>query len=107
MKGQKPKLDNVIPMRGNTGRPVPPAPSLLSEGGKKVWDRLAPEMIRQGRLEPHFEDLFGAVCEGANDVIELSSTLAMEEDKYDPLLSAVFWREVLEIDFCGEFEARQ
>ena len=82
MKGQKPKLDNVIPMRGDTGRPVPPAPDLLSEGGKKVWDRLAPEMIRQGRLEPHFEDLFGAVCEAANDVIELSSIIAMEGRTY-------------------------
>lgn len=82
MKGQKPSLDNVIPMKGDVNRPVPPAPDLMSEGAKAVWERLAPEMIRQGRLEPHYEDLFAAVCEAANDVIELSSNIAMEGRTY-------------------------
>lgn len=82
MKGKKPALDNVVPMKGDVMRQVPPAPDLLSEGGKKVWERLAPDMIRKGRLEPHYEDLFAAVCEAANDVIELSSIIAMEGRTY-------------------------
>ncbi len=82
MKGTKPNLENVIPMRGDAPRPVPDPPDLLSDGGKKVWERLAPEMIRQNRLEPHYEDLFAALCEAANDVIELSSNIAMEGRTY-------------------------
>lgn len=82
MKGQTPKLGNVIPMRGDVQKPVPPAPDLLSEGAKKVWDRLAPEMVRKERLEPIYEDIFAQFCEAANDVIELSSIIAMDGRTY-------------------------
>ncbi|OIQ32315.1 MAG: hypothetical protein BM562_05450 [Alphaproteobacteria bacterium MedPE-SWcel] len=82
MKGQNPKLDNVIRMRGDSIGPVPPAPDLMSDGGKAVWDRLAPAMVSKGRLEPIFEDVFAQFCEAANDVIELSSVIAMEGRTY-------------------------
>jgi P27 family predicted phage terminase small subunit len=77
MKGAKPKLDNVIPMKGDLMRPIPPAPDLMSESGKAVWERLAAEMIRKDRLEPHHEDMFTAYCEAVSDVIELTSNIAM------------------------------
>ncbi|MDE4302861.1 P27 family phage terminase small subunit [Phaeobacter gallaeciensis] len=82
MKGKKPNLHNVVPMKGDVQKKAPEAPDLLSEGAKAVWVRLAPEMVRKDRLEPIFEDLFGQFCEAANDVIELSSIIAMEGRTY-------------------------
>ncbi|TNF19153.1 MAG: P27 family phage terminase small subunit [Rhodobacteraceae bacterium] len=77
MKGAKPTISNVIPMKGDVQRPVPDAPDMMSDGGKAVWERLAPEMVRRERLEPHHEDMFAAYCEVTADVIELSSNIAM------------------------------
>ncbi|WP_407496827.1 P27 family phage terminase small subunit [Pseudooceanicola sp. MF1-13] len=82
MKGAKPKVTNVIPMKGNAPKPVPPAPDLMSEGGKKVWDRLAPEMVQRDRLEPHYEDMFAAYCEAVADFIELTSNIAVTGRTY-------------------------
>ena len=82
MKGAKPKLDNVVPMRGDAPRPVPEAPGLMSEGGKSVWARLAPGLVQNDRLMPHHEDMFLAYCEAVNDFIELTSNVVMEGRTY-------------------------
>ena len=82
MKGKKPGLDNVIPMKGTAPRPVPPPPDLMAEGAKKVWERLAPEMVRLGRLEPIYEDNFAVVCCAVNDVMELQTVIDMEGRTY-------------------------
>ncbi len=83
MKGRKRNLDNVIPMKGDACKPVPPAPDLMSDGGKAVWERLAPEMIRKDRLEPHHADMFQAYCEAVADVVELTSNIVLMGRTYE------------------------
>lgn len=82
MKGAKPKLDNVVPMRGDQVKPVPEPHNLMSEGARRVWETLAPEMVAQDRLKPHHEQMFAAYCEAVNDVVELSSNIAVEGRTY-------------------------
>ena len=48
MKGAKPKAHNVIPMKGGTTTPIPEPLAFLSDEGKEVWTRLAPEMVKLG-----------------------------------------------------------
>lgn len=76
MKGAKPKLDNVIPMKGDAMRQTPDAPDFMSDEGRAVWDRLAPIMVRKERLEPHFEDMFAVYCEAAADFIRFTGEVA-------------------------------
>ncbi|MGR3452890.1 phage terminase small subunit P27 family [Pseudooceanicola sp.] len=82
MKGAKPKVDNVIPMKGDAPRPVPNAPDWMSSEGRAVWDRLAPELVRKERLEPHHEDMFAGFCEATADFIELTQCIALEGRTY-------------------------
>lgn len=88
MKGAKPKLSVVIPMKGeatdqNAEALAPIPPSELSDRGLAAWDRLAPLMIKKGRLEPHFYDMFAAYCEAVADVIELSIEVALSGRTYE------------------------
>ncbi|SIO36645.1 phage terminase, small subunit, putative, P27 family [Rhodovulum sp. ES.010] len=76
MRGAKPRLDNVVPMKGDVRRPVPDAPDFLSDEGRKAWDRLAPILIAKDRLEPQFEDLFAAYCEAVAAFVEATGDLA-------------------------------
>lgn len=82
MKGSKPKVDNVIPMKGDGQRPVPDAPEFMSTEGREVWGRLAPVMMVKNRLEPHYEDLFAAYCEAVADFIRHTGDLAMMGSYY-------------------------
>lgn len=82
MKGSKPKLENVIPMKGDIQRPVPEAPEWMSSEGRNVWDRLAAQMIVKERLEPHYEDTFAAYCEAVADYVELTACIALEGRTY-------------------------
>lgn len=75
-------MENVVPMRGDHPKPVPDAPDLMSEGGKKVWSRLAPELVMRDRLLPHYEDFFFTYCEAVNDMIELTSVIVCEGRTY-------------------------
>jgi len=81
MKGPKPKPSNVIPMKGDATRPVPDAPAFLSDEGKEVWARLAPDMVRMSRLETHYHDLFAAYCEAAADLMRF--TIALVDGRYN------------------------
>lgn len=102
MKGAKPKVDNVIPMKGTEPKPVPDAPDLMSDRGKEVWDRLAAEMVRKDRLEPHHEDLFAAYCEAVADVIELTSNITMSGRTY-----TVKTRNGMQQKKTADWQARQ
>tara|TARA_R110000868_G_scaffold369682_3_gene633082 strand:- start:13164 stop:13658 length:495 start_codon:yes stop_codon:yes gene_type:complete len=83
MKGSKPKLDNVVRMKGDGVRPTPPAPDFMpSEEAVEAWDRLAPVMIAKGRLEPHFEDLFAAYCVSVGDFVRCTGDLAIMGNYY-------------------------
>ncbi len=102
MKGRKPKPDNVIPMKGDVQKPVPAAPDLMSDAGKVVWDRLAPELVRHDRLQPHHADMFQAYCEAVADVIELTSNIALIGRTY-----AVLTRNGLQQKKTADWSARQ
>ncbi|WYK06403.1 P27 family phage terminase small subunit [Cereibacter sphaeroides f. sp. denitrificans] len=76
MRGQKPKVSNVIPMKGDLSAPVPEAPGWMSAEGREVWDRLAPVLVAKKRLEPAFEDPFAVYCEAVADVIRFTGDIA-------------------------------
>lgn len=77
MRGQKPTLDNVVPMKGDMRRTAPEAPQHLQTEDKEIWDRLAPILVNKGRLEPEYEDAFGAYCVMAGHVVRMSHDTAM------------------------------
>ncbi len=82
MKGPKPTLQLVTPMKGDAPRDVPQPPAFLSEEGRAVWDRLAPVMVRKDRLELHFHDLFAAYCESAADFMQFTIDLVADGYSY-------------------------
>ena len=76
MKGAKPELGNVLPFKGDTKRPVPPAPDFMSDEGRRVWDELAPHLIAKDRLDPVYEINFASYCEAAADFIRFTGEIA-------------------------------
>ncbi|WP_276946676.1 P27 family phage terminase small subunit [Haematobacter massiliensis] len=76
MKGAKPKLAEVIPMKGDFAGRVPDAPEWMSAEGREVWERLAPAMVTKQRLADHFADPFAVYCESVADVIRFTGDLA-------------------------------
>ena len=83
MKGKKPTLDNVVPMKGDTYRAAPPAPEWFPHPeAVEVWDHLVPVLIARDRFEPHHEDLFAAYCVAVGDFIRFSGELAVMGNYY-------------------------
>lgn len=77
MKGRLPGLGNVVPFKGDTvERPIPPAPDFMSEDGRRVWDDLAPYLVKLDRLKPQFELTFAAYCEAAGDFVRFTGEIA-------------------------------
>ncbi len=83
MRGAKPSLDNVIPMKGDAVRRAPSAPNHLDDQGREVWERLAPVLVNKGRLESEYEDAFGAYCALAGHVVTMCHDLAMMGSYYE------------------------
>lgn len=76
MRGAKPKLQNVIPMKGEVTRHVPDAPDWMSDGGREVWEQLAPLVVQKDRLDPMFANNFAVYCEAAADFIAFTGEMA-------------------------------
>ncbi len=51
MKGRKPDLQNVIPMKGSIQKETPVAPDFLDDLARDVWDELVPELVKKARME--------------------------------------------------------
>jgi len=83
MKGSKPSVSNVIPMKGDLQKPVPDAPEFMSEEGRKVWEQLAAGLVAKDRLEPHHAHMFAAYCESVANFIAATHCLAMEGMYYE------------------------
>ena len=83
MRGAKPNLENVIPMKGSATRRAPDAPGHLDEHAREVWERLAPVLVNKGRLEPEYEDAFGAYCVMAGHVVAMAHEVAMMGSWYE------------------------
>lgn len=78
MKGRKPHLDNVIPMKGDMPKEIPEAPDFLCDIGRGVWDELAPELVAKGRIELLYKYQFGSYCAHVANFIQSTNTLALE-----------------------------
>jgi P27 family predicted phage terminase small subunit len=84
MKGRKPNLQNVVPMKGDIQKEIPPAPDFLCDIGRDVWDELAPELAKRGRIELLYKYQFGSYCAAVANFISATNTLAMEGLFYEP-----------------------
>lgn len=82
MKGPKPRLDNVVPMKGDVVREAPEPPFYLREEAQRIWRELAPIMVAKGRLPREAEELFAVYCENVHSFIEATTTLALEGTFY-------------------------
>lgn len=77
MKGRLPGLGNVVPFKGDMSqRPIPPALDFMSDEGRRVWEDLAPHLVKKDRLQPDYELMFSVYCEAAADFIRLTGEIA-------------------------------
>lgn len=76
MKGAKPGLDNVVPMKGDIVRKVPDAPDWMSFEGRKVWEELAGMLVAKERLAPDHHYQFAAYCESVANFIQGTALIA-------------------------------
>lgn len=83
MRGAKPSLNNVVPMKGDAVRRAPDPPDHLQAEDREVWERLAPVLINKGRLEPEYEDSFAAFCIMAGQVVRSASDIAIMGTYYE------------------------
>lgn len=83
MKGKKPNLQNVVPMKGEMQRHVPAAPEFLDDEARKVWDELAPELVRKERLEPLYAYQFASYCACVANFLAATACLALEGLYYE------------------------
>ena len=83
MKGRKPTVNNVVPLKGDAPKHVPDAPDYLSDEGRRVWQELAGQLVAKDRLEPHHQHMFAAYCESVSNFIDATHCLAMEGMYYE------------------------
>lgn len=76
MKGAKPALDNVVPMKGDMTATVPDAPEFMSEDARRVWDELAHVLVSKDRLKPHYQYQFASYCEAVANFIHATADIA-------------------------------
>lgn len=70
-------------MKGGSGSNVPPPPEFMSVDGQEVWRRLAPELVKRQRLEPHFHELFAGYCEEAAVYIAMTKDISANGISYE------------------------
>ncbi|WP_298491558.1 P27 family phage terminase small subunit [uncultured Maritimibacter sp.] len=84
MKGRKPSLDNVVPMKGAAApAAVPDCPVILRDTAREVWEELAPVIATKGRLALEYRYQFAAYCENVASFLEATTTLALEGTYYE------------------------
>lgn len=83
MKGRKPNLQNVVPMKGEFKKEVPDAPDFLDDLGRAVWDELVPELVRKDRMEILFRYQFATYCAAVSKFIQATNDLALEGLTYE------------------------
>jgi P27 family predicted phage terminase small subunit len=65
-------------MKGDIQKEVPPAPDFLCETGREVWNELAPELAKSGRVELLYKYQFGSYCASVANFISATNELALE-----------------------------
>ncbi|NVK56668.1 MAG: P27 family phage terminase small subunit [Alteromonadaceae bacterium] len=84
MKGPKPNLTNVIPMKPDQGEIMlpPDPPDYMTPEGMDAFIELAPELTRLGRLEKRYIHQFAAYCEAVGGFMRATRDRAIEGDFY-------------------------
>ena len=83
MKGRKPDLKNVIPLKGGPApKAVPAALDFMTDEARRVWDELAPALVAKDRLAPEYRYQFAAYCEQVARFIEAIACVAIEGTYY-------------------------
>ncbi len=93
-RGRKPDLKNVIPMKSDDGlslqeraeraaADLKPLEELTEEEGR-VWDRLAPELYKEGRLKGLFVDELAEYCRVYEEIKRIRAFLAENGGSYRP-----------------------
>lgn len=77
MRGAKPSVGNVIPMKGDREIKPPDAPDMMTEPGRAVWDELAPVLASKQRLRVEFKFQFAAYCEAVAKFLSATNEIAM------------------------------
>ncbi len=76
MKGRKPDLQNVIPMKGDIQKEIPAAPDFLDDLARDVWDELVPELVKKERMELLYKYQFASYCAAVSNFVTSTNTVA-------------------------------
>lgn len=83
MKGRKPNLRNVVPMKGEFKKEVPEPPYVLDDISRSVWDEMVPELVRRDRFDPLYRYQFAAYCAAVSKFLQATNDMAMEGLTYE------------------------
>lgn len=83
MKGRKPGLENVIPMKGDMPKRVPDVPEDMSGKAADVWRELAPHLVAKDRLDPTYHYQFRSYCQNVATFIEATASVECEGLYYE------------------------
>lgn len=83
MKGRKPDLRVVVPMKGGDAKPVPAVPADMCGKAAAVWAELAPLLVAKDRLEPLYHYQFRSYCQAVASFIEATACVEIEGLYYE------------------------
>lgn len=84
MRGSKPTLDNVIPMKGDMAtRHIPEPLPHMAGRAVEVWKELAPLLVAKDRLDPLYLFQFASYCEAVANFIDATFSLSMDGLYYE------------------------
>lgn len=83
MRGRKPALDNVVPMKGTVEKHVPEAPDWMPKIAQEVWEELAPSLVAKGKLDPDYTRNFEAYCVSVANFVETTICIELEGRYYE------------------------
>jgi len=75
MKGAKPAMSNVVPMKGD-GLTTPEPLDWMSGHGREVWAELTPILVRNRHWQPQFAYEWAEYCEAAGDFVRFTGDIA-------------------------------
>ncbi|MDB6177926.1 P27 family phage terminase small subunit [Paracoccus sp. Z330] len=84
MRGSKPSLDNVVPMKGDmAARHIPEPLPHMAGRSVEVWKELAPLLVAKDRLDPLYLYQFASYCEAVANFIDATYSIGMEGMYYE------------------------
>lgn len=93
MKGRKPKVENVVPFKeGGETRSMEERAAeaaklhrspFFNESQAAIWDEIAPELFKLGRLKPHFRHVAQEYVMALDRLRTIRADLFIEGDTYE------------------------